>query len=281
MKDYDIIHTHNTPCQLLTAIASCGNKVKLITTEHSTQNNRLKWKWYRFIDRWMYSRYSYIICVNKEVENIKKREFHDEISNKIMTVNNGIDTDIFIKAKPIKEIFEQYFDVKLIIMVAAFRPEKDQKTLIKSIRHLPENYHLLLAGDGECIIECKKLVSKLLLDSRVHFLGIRNDIPSLLKTADVVVMSSNYEGLSLSAIEGMASGKPVIASDVNGLRNIVNDAGLLFSLGDSIELAHTIRNVCEDNSLYQKISERCLKRAMQYDISKTVNGYANIYTLED
>lgn len=278
LDKYDIVHTHNTPCQLLVAIAKPADKTLLVTTEHNTTNRRRLWRWYRKIDCWMYGKYQRIICVSKEAESNLIQSFQDSsLIEKVRTIYNGIDINKYIDTKQDSELLERYAKCKLVVMVAAFRPQKDHPTLIKAMKELPESYHLLLAGDGPCRKECEELSEKLNLKERVHFLGICSNIPSLLNTADIIVLSSHYEGLSLSSIEGMASGKPFIASDVDGLREIVEGAGLLYPHRDSNELARLIKEVCGDKLLYQQIAERCKQKAMQYDISHTVKEYARVY----
>lgn len=103
------------------------------------------------------------------------------------------------------------------------------------------------------------------------------DVPQLLKTADIIVLSSKYEGLSLSSIEGMASGKPFIASDVPGLKEIVSGAGVLFEQGNAIELAEKINKLLEDKEYYTEIVESCQKRAQEYDIIKMVDKHIQLY----
>lgn len=76
--------------------------------------------------------------------------------------------------------------------------------------------HLLCVGTGPLLEEHRKYCEKNNLSSRVHFLGLRNDIPQILKASDVIVLSSEHEGFSLSMLEAMASGRPFIASDVPG-----------------------------------------------------------------
>lgn len=112
---------------------------------------------------------------------------------------------------------------------------------------------------------------------RVHFLYLRSDVPRILKTSDIVMMSSEYEGLSLSSIEGMASGKPFVATDVNGLREVVQGAGELFELNNSDELAKILLKLYSDKNYYKKVTERCKVRASLYDIQKMINGYMNVY----
>ena len=142
---------------------------------------------------------------------------------------------------------------------------------------LPEEYHLLLVGDGVRINECKQLAHTLGVEKRVHFLGIRTDVPNLLKAADVVVMSSHHEGLSLSNLEGMAAGKPFIASNVDGLREIVTGYGILFPHEDEKALAAIIQQLCNDSQYASTIAIRCQQRAFEYDISKMVAAYNAVY----
>ena len=111
-------------------------------------------------------------------------------------------------------------------MVARFSEQKDQPTLIKAIKELPENVHLLLIGEGTLKQKNENLAKEIGVSDKVHFLGFRNDVERILKTVDIVVLSSNWEGFGLAAAEGMAAGKPVIASKVEGLREIVDGYGL-------------------------------------------------------
>lgn len=135
----------------------------------------------------------------------------------------------------------------------------------------------MLLGDGPCRAQCETLARTLGVSSRVSFVGIRTDIPRILATADVVVLSSNYEGLSLSCIEGMASGRPFIASDVDGLRDIVNGAGLLFPIHDEKTLAQLISRCCHDKAWAEQVGRRCRERASHYDIHSMADAYEKLY----
>jgi glycosyltransferase involved in cell wall biosynthesis len=111
--------------------------------------------------------------------------------------------------------------------------------LIRAISLLPNNYKLQIVGGGDETIgnELKSLCHELKVDDRVSFLGIRNDVPHIMMNSDINVLASHWEGLSLSSIEGMASGHPFMASDVDGLHEIVNGYGVLFKDGDYNQLA--------------------------------------------
>lgn len=276
MKKYDVVHTHNTSPQLFAAIGSLLGCGVLCTTEHNTSNRRRKWKWYAVIDRWMYSRYSHVICISQKAED-NLREFIGSSKAEICTINNGVDIARYADAMPSRELESIAPGSRKIIMVAGFRWEKDQDTLIKALEYLPAQFHLFLVGDGARRPELEALVKAGNLLDRVHFLGLRSDVPQLLHAADYVVMSSHFEGLSLSSVEGMSVGKPFLASDVDGLREVVKDAGILFTHGDSKTLADEIMTLENSTEKYRSVAKACHQRAEQFDISKMADGYAELY----
>lgn len=102
-------------------------------------------------------------------------------------------------------------------------------------------------------------------------------MPNLLKSADIIVLSSHYEGLSLSSVEGMASGKPFIASNVPGLKEVVEGAGLLFEDKNDKALAQHITDLINDKLYYERIAKACQERAMQYDINIMVSKQIDVY----
>ena len=278
-RRFDLVHTHNTPCQLLTALSAGKNAPILVTTEHNTFNRRRNWPGYARIDRWMYGRYDQIACVGEQARcNLQNRLGPDSAEFDLPVIPNGIDLARFVgAASDCTRRAAADAAKRVVLMVAAFRPQKDQPTLIRALQHLPDDYCVWLAGDGPIRPACEGLAAALNLSERVRFWGNRTDVPQLLAAADAVVLSSHYEGLSLSSIEGMAAGKPVIASDVAGLRDTVGGAGLLFPPGDHEALARCIRQVCEDRTFGLAVAARCCERAMQYDISRTVAGYDQLY----
>ena len=165
-------------------------------------------------------------------------------------------------------------------MIARFTKQKDHKTLIKAMSLLENNYILSLVGEGANLKKIKALAKELSLEKRVHFLGFRNDIAELYRNHDNFVLSSHWEGFGLVAVEAMASGLPVIASNVDGLRDVVKGAGLLFEPKNEKELVKIITNVATDMQLKKKLITNGLSRAKKYDIknlkNKTLSLYKNI-----
>ena len=285
MRNYDIIHTHNSSPQLFVAIASLFCGTKLVSTEHNTSNRKRKWKWYRPIESWMYGRYDHVICIS-EIAEEKLREYMggewlDRSSNKyktITTINNGIDVGAISKAVPCKELLDLKENRKSILMVAGFRKQKNQDTIVRALTLLDKSkFEIWFAGIGERMDDVRQLAVSSGVGERVRFLGLRTDIPNVLRSADVIVMSSHWEGLSLSNVEGMSAHKPFIASDVNGLKEVTKGYGILFPHEDAKVLADEINHLTSDEAYYNEIAERCYNRALEFDISKMVNGYYSVY----
>lgn len=278
LRQYDIIHAHLFPTLYWVVLAKCFlpfSKTKIFYTEHSTNNRRRSHFILSKIDKLIYSKLSFVGCISQGVfDNLKTylRNF-----SQVKVIYNGINLSAFKKKNiSLKNHFFSDTD-KIIIQVSSFRKQKDQETLINALKLLPSEFKLLLVGDGLLRKEREKQVQDLELQHRVHFLGIRDDIPQLLSSSDIVVLSSHYEGFGLAIVEGMAANKPVIASDVSGIREIVENFGLLFEQGNDQDLADKIMSLYKDEDYYQKVKERCFLRANDFDINNMVDLYIDEY----
>ena len=263
MRNYDIIHTHNSSPQLFVAIA----------------------RLFCPVESWMYGKYRHVICISRIAEE-KLREYmrgdwQDETKpryNRISTINNGVDVHAISNIVPDAGLLSLKEQRKAILMVAGFREAKDQDTIVRALSLLDKNsYEVWFAGVGVRQALVSQLAGKLGVSDRVRFLGLRTDIPNVLRAADIIVMSSHWEGLSLSNVEGMSAHRPFIASDVNGLREVTKGYGLLFPHEDAESLAAEINCLAADEAYYHEVAERCYKRALEFDISKTVSGYNSVY----
>jgi len=273
--DYDIIHTHNTAPQLFAAIADLGKNIPKVTTEHSTTNRRRNMSYAKIVDRWMYNRYNTLVCISdKAKENVST--YLGNIHTPIITIYNGVDVKSFHNAEPDMTLRNQDGEF-VVAMVARFNYPKNQDILVKAIKLLPDNFVLWLVGGGERKSEVENLVKELDLESRVKFLGVRSDVPNILKAADVVVMATHYEGMSLSNIEGMSVQKPFIATDVDGIHETTIGAGILVPDNDEKSLAEAIKGLYDDPDSYNTVAEKCYERSKQYDIDIMVDKYEALY----
>ena len=272
--NFDIVHSHNTMAQALTAIVA-GNYVKTVTTEHNTKNRRRKFFFLKIFDKCMYSRYKSVICVSKKVKsNLTSFLGNKNYNKKLKVISNGIDIEKFNK---IYKTIKDKKDKKRIIMVAGFRKQKDHATLIKAMNFLPTDYTLDLVGEGKLQKNCECLAKELGLNSRINFLGSREDIPELYAKAGIAVLSSHYEGMPLSLFEAMAAGVPIIASSVPGIKDLTGNEIILFEKGDSRHLAECLRYICENEEIYNECIEKGKSKVILYDIQTTIRNYRNLY----
>ena len=187
-----------------------------------------------------------------------------------MVIHNGVDTEAFssIRQKKIPNS---------LIMVSRFASSKDQETVIRAMKMLNEDVTVRFVGDGEKLEHCKQMARDCGVENRVSFLGARSDVSNLVAESYIGIQSSNWEGFGLTVVEMMAAGLPVIATDVDGLKQVVEGAGVLFPVGDEVALAHQVNHILNDKIFYDSLSEASKKRAEKYDISMTAQQYVNCY----
>lgn len=283
LKACDIAHVHLFPANYWTALAKLVGlcKTPIITTEHSTNNKRRSIPIFKYIDAFIYNRYQKVIaCADKALETFKARY----PKTNCMSIPNGVDISKYKNAQPYtkQELDHIAEDAFVVTMVARFDYPKRQDMLVEAVALLPEKFHIVLVGgtsDDAGLQKVQNLAQDLGVSNRVHFLYLRSDVPRILKTSDVVVMSSEYEGLSLSSIEGMACGRPFIATNVNGLREVVGGAGELFECGNADNLAQLLRKFESDKDFYCAVTNKCLARAEEYDIQSVATKYQSVYNI--
>lgn len=280
LRKYDIAHVHLFPSQYWIVLAKMlsFSKIKIVVTEHSTTNPRIANYLLTIIDRFIYKFYDKIICITIDVYEIIVKHLKEQKS-KCVVIQNGVELQNIYDAQPYtKRMISGSFTEEdiLLLHIATFNKHKDQRTAIKALKELPENIKLIFVGDGPLKADCENFTKELNLANRVIFLGNRTDVPRLLKTIDISILSTNGEGFSLVAIESMAAGIPFIGSDVPGMIN-VKDAGILFEKGNAAELAFYIRKLIDENDFYESIVKSGKKRAEQFDIEFMVDKHILLY----
>lgn len=269
IKGYDVVHVHLFPSVYWVALASIGLKVKLVYTEHSTSNRRREKSYFRPIEKFVYRQYDKIISISQQTQDALQQWLQSS-DGRFVVVNNGVDTKSFSSLR-------SSVVPKSLIMVSRFVAAKDQETLIRAMKHLDEDVILRLVGDGENMDHCKKVAMEEGVLDRVEFLGSRSDVSELIAGSYIGVQSSNWEGFGLTAVELMAAGKPVIASDVEGLKQVVDGAGIVFSRGNVSELSEKIAHLLMDKGYYEAVASACKQRSMRYDISVMASEYKSVY----
>ena len=275
MKKYDIVHVHLFPAQLWTVLGRIASRqsLRLVTTEHNTWNAR-RLPWLRPLDTWMYPRFDHIACNSVATEEALIRWCPPAAGN-TSVIPNGIPLELFAKAEPV-ELAGIPPGVPRLVFVGRFDPQKDHATILRALTAIPAA-HVLFVGDGPLRSQMEQLAVSLSVAKRVTFLGRRGDVPGILKASDIYVHSTHSDGFGLAACEAMAAGLPVIASDVPGLAQVVEGAGVLFPAGDDAALAREVTALLASPQRRQQMRESSLCRAQLFSIDHTVDGYVELY----
>jgi len=161
-------------------------------------------------------------------------------------------------------------DTFTLIYAAEFSERKNQQFLIRAMRKLPENVQLILAGDGALLDSCKALAKKLGVESRITFPGHVTNMPYWYAKADVSVSSSRSEGLPFNIMEAMYVGLPVVASEVKGHTDLIQDGetGFLYPFGDTEAYVRQIQALQSQPKFRQYLGENARSAVLQYSLDE-------------
>jgi len=163
-------------------------------------------------------------------------------------------------------------DAFVLLYAAEFSARKSQSTLIYSMKDLPEQVVLVLAGDGVLCEQCMKEARALGLERRVLFPGYIKDLSRWYAMADAVAASSRSEGLPFNIMEAMYAGLPVVASRVKGHEDLIEHGvtGLLYPYGDSDACAEQIKVLMGSAERRETLAANARKNVRQYDLEQVL-----------
>jgi glycosyltransferase involved in cell wall biosynthesis len=168
-----------------------------------------------------------------------------------------------------------------ILTVAELIPRKNHIQLIKSLKlaEINNNIFCFFVGNGELERELKQYVRLNNLDYNIKFLGFRKDIPELLAASDICCLMSLHEGLPRCIMEAMAAGKPVIATDVRGNRDLIQDGvnGILVLMNDIEATAKAIERLSYDEQLRQKMGREGRRIIEDFSLENVLKEMDEIY----
>ena len=150
-----------------------------------------------------------------------------------------------------------------LLMVARLVEQKNHAALLRALARVTDRaFHLDLVGEGPLGDELKALAKSLNLQDRVTFHGYRSDVPAFIERASLVVLLSHWEGLPISLIEAMRLGRPLVASDVGGVRELfgASPIGWLVPSDDPASLASLLRDALEDHEQLKRLGANARKR---------------------
>jgi glycosyltransferase involved in cell wall biosynthesis len=283
-RRFDVVHAHLFPSLYWTAIASkfIGYKPALVFTEHNTQNKRARRAYLRPIEKWMYSHFNRIVAITPKVKSFLEGRVCPV--EQITVIRNGVDIDSFQNAETYpKSFWTKEFDLPpnaiTLMMTARIQYPKDHRTLIDALKFLPSHFYLFIAGDGPDRAATERYADENHLHNNVFFLGFRNDIPRLMKSVDINILSSAYEGMSGVALEALAAGKPFLGSDVPGINDVVPTAEMLFPAGEAKVLSEKIALVSALNEAqHSALIATGLAHASRNSLMQMARNHVDLYT---
>ena len=276
ISDYDVVQATLFPATLWTICATrIYRRVPIITTSEQSTHNRRRTPCLRPFDRWLYPQFDAIPCASRAIES-SLLEWVPAVADRTLVIPNAIPLEKFRGATPARK--EEIIGTKapVAIFVARFENSKDHTTLLRAVTGII-GLHLVLVGDGPLRPAAEALAQSLNIAQRVHFIGRRSDVPALLKMADVYVQCSTWEGFGIAAVEAMAAGLPVIATDVPGLAEVIGDSGILFERGDVGALQRHLNAVLSDAGLRHRLVTSGQQRAEEFSIQRTAALYLDTY----
>jgi len=273
VRNYDLLHTHNAYPHFYGSLAA--RRAKIPATIHTRHGRRFGETLSERLQFAFASRISdYVVPVSDDTgERCKNIGWLPD--RKIKRIWNGIDVDRFHFTGPANAL--------TAITVSRLSPEKDLVTMLEAVKfvvnQIPQ-FHLIIVGDGPERKTLEQKTATLNLESHVTFLGERNDIPDLLSQAGFYVSSSLTEGISLTLLEAMSVGLPVVTTAVGGNPEIVQqpETGILVPSANASKLADGIIDMCHQRNEWPQIGQNARTRVEQhFNIRSMIKKYESIY----
>lgn len=287
----DIVHLHvwNPASCRYAFVAANKYKFPIVVTEHDPfELPKLK----KYIKNKLMKRVQKIVAVSDSNYSLIKSLF-PELKNRTITIHNGIDTTWFesqllnfSKNKRTEfrgKEFEADAATKVILSVAELHERKGLKHLIKALPKVmakSPNTRLIIAGDGPHKKDLIKLVNENKLSGYIRLLGHRKDIPRIMASSDLFVLPSEKEAFGLVLLEAMTAKLPIIASDVGGIPEIIENEvnGVLINPSDHHKLAEKILDLFNDNFKIREYTEAGYdKLKSQFDAKTMAKKYDELY----
>ena len=288
---YDIIHCHTPVGGMLTRLAAKRMRkrgTKVFYTAHGFHFYKgapaINWLLYYPVEKWL-SRYTdVLITINKE-DYERAKTFS---AGKVYYVPGvGIDLKKFHVGSVDRVEKRQEIGVRsndfVLLSVGELIPRKNHEVVIRALAVLKQNGELnhveyVICGRGAYESDLKKLAKELRVSDQVHFLGYRSDVSEICNCADLFVFMSYQEGLPVALMEAMASGLPVICSNIRGNTDLIDDGVTgLISNNTPEKVAEAINKMRNDTALCDRLATAALQKVKYYDLSSVEDAMAQIY----
>ena len=283
---YDILHCHSPIGGVLARLAfkefrKIGGK--LIYTAHGFHFFKgapiKNWLIFYPIEK-LCSRYTdYLITINKE-DYKRAQKFKAKEVKYIPGI--GIDTEKIKNIKRDREVLKK-FGIKnevVLVSVGELSDRKNHKVILEALEKIEDDYIYIICGQGEKKEELVNLSKKLKIQNKVKFLGYRQDVKEILKASDIFCFPSKQEGLPVALMEAMASGLPVVCSNIRGNSDLIEEkkGGYLLECDNSYEFLIKLHELINNDSLRKEMGEFNLEKIKDFDRKKVNNLMEEIYS---
>lgn len=289
-QKYDIVHTH-TPVASFCVRLACRNMkdVKVMYTAHGFHFFKgaplTNWLLFYSIEYWL-SRYTdVLITINKE-DYVRAKKFFKARSIKYIP-GVGLDTKKYSQVVVDKSVTRREIGVGedgfIILSVGELNKNKNHETIIKAIAKVNNpNIYYVICGQGPLENYLRELSIKLGIENQVKLLGFRKDIAKICKSVDVFAFPSMREGLGMAALEAMASGLPIITSNVHGIVDYSIDGVTGYNCNplDIEGFAEAIVKLMGNSNLREEIGHQNKERIKKFDIKNSLTTLMKIYKEE-
>ncbi|WP_018971061.1 glycosyltransferase family 4 protein [Rubritalea marina] len=270
----DIVHAHLFPSNLYAGLLRKHCGAAMVTTEHNTHNRRRGTLLGSIIDRLIYPKCEQIVCISEGTQGAML-QWMPQLAARTTVITNGVDLPFaqYLKLDSNKER-------PLIVSVGNLREQKNYPKALEAIALLGDldfEYHI--AGEGADRKALEAYISAHGLAGKVRLLGHTQDVPQLLQHADLFFMPSMWEGFGMAAVEAMNAGLPVVASDIDGLGEVVDaSCASLCDPSDASSMAGAIRNYLENPGLRSAHGRAGFQRSLEFSEQAMVDGYVELYS---
>ncbi len=269
-----IVQSYLSWANICATIAGKIARVPIILTGRRAILDEKFLKFPVFPDQWLQNLSNcWATAVVANSYNVRQRCLHRERflpAEKIRVLYNGVDLDAYRPAGmmgSLKGLLRIPEHSHIVGMVATIRPRKGHHILLKAaariVREIPDTVFLLVGRDSGLQTELEDFANDLGIGKAIFFTGERDDVPEILSIIDILVSSSLYEGLSNALLEGMAAGKPIVATEIAGNAEIVmhGQTGFIVPPGNPDALAEAIMRLLQDKALQKQMGKAGRQRA--------------------
>jgi glycosyltransferase involved in cell wall biosynthesis len=284
----EVLHAHQYTPFFYTALARwrARSRFHVMFTEHGRHYPDVaSWK-RRLVNRYLLARQADEVNAVCAFSARALAEVDGFDPRRIEVIENGVDPDRYAAAPDVGALRHRLGldpSRRYIVCVARFHPVKDHAMLLDAfarVARVDGSADLLLAGDGPQRQDLEAQAAALGIQRRVRFLGVRGDVPDLLRAADIFTLTSVSEAASLTLMEAMAAGLPVVVTNVGGNPEIVRQGvdGLLVPRGDSAAAADAFLALLADAENARLMGQAARARAHErYRLDRTVSDYYERY----